>query len=107
MYAPSRPVSFAPVSLHQKEKRFAIGTRFQIVHPIDLLQWPAMVATATAAWFVGSQQRNRRNWGFWLFLVSNVLWILWGWKDHAYALVALQVALAFINIRGAGKNQAG
>lgn len=64
-----------------------------------------MAATVVAAWLVGSQNKNRRNWGFWLFLVSNVLWLFWGWHDHAYALVALQLALALINIRGAGKNQ--
>ena len=64
-----------------------------------------MAVTVIAAWFVGSQKKNRRNWGFWLFLISNVLWSAWGWHDHAYALIALQVALAIINIRGAGKNE--
>jgi hypothetical protein len=64
-----------------------------------------MVATTTAAWFVGSQKKNRRNWGFWLFLISNILWAAWGWHDHAYALIALQIALAIINIRGAEKNE--
>ena len=75
------------------------------MHFLDLLQWPAMAVTVIAAWFVGSQKKNRRNWGFWLFLISNVLWSAWGWHDHAYALIALQVALAIINIRGAGKNE--
>jgi hypothetical protein len=75
------------------------------VHFLDLLQWPAMIVTVLSAWFVGSQTKRRRNWGFWLFLTSNLLWIAWGWHDHAYALVALQVALAFINIRGAVKNE--
>lgn len=75
------------------------------MHPIDLLQWPAMFATVLAAWWVGSQKKNRRQWGFWTFLVSNVLWVIWGWHDHAYALVALQFALAAINMRGAAKNE--
>jgi hypothetical protein len=44
--------------------------------------------------------------GFWLFLLSNVLWIVWGWHDHAYALITLQLGLAFLNIRGALKNTA-
>jgi uncharacterized MAPEG superfamily protein len=91
-----------PEALHA---RLPIGARFQIVHLIDLMQWPAMAATVIAAWFVGSQNQNRRNWGFWLFLASNVLWIIWGWHDHAYALVALQIALGFINVRGAAKNR--
>lgn len=68
------------------------------------LQWPAMAVTVAAAWLVGSQRENKRGWGFWLFLLSNLLWIVWGWHDHAYALIVLQVALAVINIRGAKKN---
>ena len=72
---------------------------------LDLIQWPAMVASVGAAWLVASQQERRRNWGFWCFLLSNVLWIAWGWHDHAWALVALQVCLAALNIRGVKKNQ--
>jgi hypothetical protein len=72
---------------------------------LDLIQWPAMVASVLAAWLVASQQERRRNWGFWCFLLSNVLWIAWGWHDHAFALIALQVCLAALNIRGVKKNQ--
>ena len=72
--------------------------------PIDLLQWPAMVVTVLSAWFVASQNKRRRNWGFWLFLTSNLLWVIWGWHDHAYALITLQVILALMNIRGVAKN---
>jgi hypothetical protein len=72
---------------------------------LDLLQWPAMLATVLAAWLVGSNGKRRRNWGFWVFLASNVLWMLWGWHDGAIALVALQVALAALNIRGAAKTE--
>ncbi len=67
---------------------------------MDFLQWPAMAVTVLSAWFVASRKEARRNWGFWLYLLSNVLWIAWGWHDHAYALVVLQVALALMNIRG-------
>ena len=70
----------------------------------SFLQWPAMVVTVLAAWLVASQTKRRRNWGFWCFLASNALWIAWGWHDHAYALILLQVALAALNIRGARKN---
>jgi len=63
-----------------------------------------MVVTVAAAWLVASQQQGRRQWGFWLFLLSNVLWIVWGWRDEAYALMALQVCLAALNIRGTLKN---
>ena len=72
---------------------------------LDLVQWPAMVVTVGAAWLIGSQRKGRRNLGFWLFLLSNVLWIVWGLHSHAYALIALQVCLAALNIRGAKKNE--
>ena len=72
---------------------------------LDLLQWPAMVATVLAAWLVGSNHQGRRNAGFWVFLASNVLWGLWGWHDGAYALIVLQVALALLNIRGVSKTE--
>ena len=72
---------------------------------LDLLQWPAMLATVLAAWLVGSNAKRRRNVGFWVFLASNVLWGLWGWHDGAIALIALQVALAALNIRGVSKTE--
>lgn len=72
---------------------------------INSVQWPAMAVTVIAAWLVASQQKLKRNWGFWLFLLSNVLWIGWGLYDRAYALIVLQVCLGLLNIRGAVKNQ--
>ena len=71
---------------------------------LDLLQWPAMAITVLAAWLVASQTKRRREWGFWCFLASNVLWGVWGWHDGAWALVALQFCLAALNIRGVRKN---
>ncbi len=70
---------------------------------LDLVQWPAMVVTVAAAWLVASDRRGRRNVGFWLFMLSNVLWIAWGWHSSAYALIVLQLCLAAMNIRGAKK----
>lgn len=70
---------------------------------IDLLQWPAMAVTIVAAWLIGSESKHRRLVAFWTYLASNAMWIAWGWHDGAWALVALQVALAAMNIRGASK----
>ena len=67
------------------------------------IQWPAMVASILAAWLVASKHERKRGWGFWVFLLSNVLWVAWGVHDHAYALIALQIALAAMNIRGVKK----
>jgi hypothetical protein len=75
---------------------------------IDLfheLQWVATLVTIAAAWFIGSRVRRKRIVGFWLFLLSNALWIAWGWHDHAFALVALQGALAALNFRGVYRNE--
>ena len=71
---------------------------------VDAIKWPAMLVTVVAAWMVASQRKFKRNWGFWLFLLSNVLWIVWGWHDKAYALIVLQLLLGLLNIRGAMKN---
>ena len=67
---------------------------------LDLMQWPAFAASVAAAWLVGSSAPGRRNVGFWVFLASNVLWTVWGMHTQAMALVALQVCLAAMNIRG-------
>jgi hypothetical protein len=71
---------------------------------LDLIQWPAMATTILAAWLVASRSANRRAAGFWWFLGSNLLWVIWGSQAHAYALIVLQVALAAMNIRGARRN---
>ena len=71
---------------------------------IDLLQWPAMIVTVTAAWLVASSSKRKRTIGFWVFLASNALWSVWGWHTSAYALIVLQVCLAAMNIRGVYKN---
>ncbi len=70
---------------------------------IDLLQWPAMAVTIGASWLVASSKESRRNTGFWVFLLSNALWVVWGLQAGAYALIALQFGLAAMNIRGAMK----
>ena len=72
---------------------------------VNAIQWPAMLVTVVAAWMVASQKKHKRNWGFWLFLLSNLLWVFWGLHDGAYALIILQLGLAFMNVRGAMKNR--
>lgn len=65
-----------------------------------------MAVTLIAAWLVASQRKPRREAGFWVFILSNLLWIGWAWHTHAWALVALQVGLFAMNVRGALKNEA-
>jgi hypothetical protein len=70
---------------------------------IDLLQWPAMAASLIAAYLVASHGTGKRNAGFWIFLLSNALWVIWGWHTGSYALIALQFGLAALNFRGVSK----
>ncbi len=72
----------------------------------DWLQWPAMAVTLFAAWLVGSRDARRREFGFRVFLASNLLWIAWAWQVRAWALIVLQVGLAAMNIRGVRRNDA-
>ena len=72
---------------------------------LNALQWPAMAVTVVASWLVASSHESRRAWGFWVFLLSNVLWIAWGWHTAAWALVVLQLCLIAMNVRGARKNE--
>lgn len=72
---------------------------------INWLQWPAMVVTVVAAWLVASRAERKRSWGFWCFLASNVLWVVWGVYARVWALVVLQVCLALLNVRGTVKNR--
>jgi hypothetical protein len=64
-----------------------------------------MVVTLFAAWLVASQKKSRREAGFWWFILSNCLWVIWGWHTRAWALIALQVGLFALNLRGAKKNE--
>lgn len=76
-----------------------------VMEYLDLVQWPAMVTTVVAAWLVASRSARKRAIGFWCFLASNVLWVIWGVHDSAWALVGLQFSLAALNIRGVLKNE--
>ena len=72
---------------------------------LDLVQRPAFAASITAVYLVGPNAKTRRNADFWVFLLSNVLWVAWGLHTQAWALIALQVGLAASNVRGLFKSQ--
>ena len=64
-----------------------------------------MIVTLIAAWLVASQSRRKRRWGFWCFVASNFLWVVWGCHSQAWALIVLQFGLFALNLRGASKNE--
>lgn len=72
---------------------------------LDAVQWPAMAITLLATWLVASSSERRRAWGFWSFIASNALWVVWGLHAGAHALIALQVGLLALNLRGAKKSE--
>ena len=55
---------------------------------------------------LSSKVEGRRNAGFWMFLLSNVLWVAWGVHAGAPAVVVLQFCLVAMNVRGALKTNA-
>jgi hypothetical protein len=71
---------------------------------IDFLQWPAMAVTLAAAFLVGARHARRRVFGFYTFIASNILWIVWGVHDEAWALIALQCGLLAMNVRAIFRN---
>ena len=73
------------------------------MNDLDLVQWPAMAVTVWAAWLVASSVKRRRLLGFWIFILSNALWVVWALHTCAWALLVLQLCLAAMNIRGAKK----
>jgi hypothetical protein len=72
-----------------------------------LLEWPAMAISLAAAYLLASQKPEKRVVAFWLLIIGNVMWIAWGWGEAAWALIALNVGLMVLNVRGIFKNEHG
>ncbi|MBN9125218.1 MAG: hypothetical protein BGO99_08095 [Nitrosospira sp. 56-18] len=70
---------------------------------LSLLQWPAMLVNILSVWLLTFPTKHMRHAGFLLSLLSNTLWVAWGWHAHALAVIVLQFALAALNIRGIRK----
>lgn len=64
-----------------------------------------MAITLCAAFLVGARRANRRIFGFYTFILSNILWIIWGVHDQAWALITLQMGLLAMNVRGIFRNE--
>ncbi len=64
-----------------------------------------MVINILSVWMLTSQSRGKRHAGFLLSLLSNLLWVIWGWHVQAFAVLGLQIALATLNIHGVRKTE--
>jgi hypothetical protein len=95
-----------PANALKRSNRGSFGGGDSMVY-LDWVQWPAMLVTVLAAWLIGSQRPAGRMTGFICFSLSNVLWVIWGAHAEAHALIALQICLFFMNLRGFKKNLEG
>lgn len=73
---------------------------------LALLEWPAMALTLISTWLVATETAWKKILAFICFMLSNALWVLWGWHTQAYALILMQVGLLFLNLRGIRKTHA-
>ena len=64
-----------------------------------------MGISLAAAWWLGSKNPKKRIWAFGLLILGNLMWIGWGWGESAYALIALNLGLMALNVRGIRKNE--
>ncbi|MES2899284.1 MAG: hypothetical protein V4723_06110 [Pseudomonadota bacterium] len=72
---------------------------------LNLLEWPAMAISLVAAYLLGSINPTKRIVAFVMLIVGNLMWIGWGWGNEAKALIALNVGLMVLNVRGVFKNE--
>ncbi len=72
---------------------------------LALLEWPAMAISLAAAWWMGSRKPGKRIAAFCMLIVGNLMWIGWGWGEDARALIALNLGLLALNVRGILKNE--
>lgn len=70
-----------------------------------LLEWPAMAISLAAAWWMGSRRARERVVAFALLIMGNLMWIAWGWGERAWGLIALNLGLMALNVRGIVKNE--
>lgn len=72
---------------------------------LAMLEWPAMAISLVAAYLLGSIDPTKRIVAFIMLIIGNLMWIGWGWGDDAKALIALNVGLMALNVRGIFKNE--
>jgi hypothetical protein len=60
-----------------------------------------MAVTVISAWMVASERTWKRNEGFSLFLITNILWVIWDLHDRVY--LSFLCSSVWRNIRGVSR----
>lgn len=71
-----------------------------MIHRLEELQWIAAAFSVFGAWGAGSRESGQRLSGFTLFLLSNVVWLVWAGGTGAWGLFAMQIVFTATSIRG-------
>ena len=61
-----------------------------------LIEWTATLLSITGALLVAWKIRE----GFYVWIIANILWIIFAWKHKHYGLLFLAISYAIINIVG-------
>lgn len=64
------------------------------------IEWAACLAGLLGAGLLAMNDSNISRWGFVAFLVSNLLWIIYGLDHKAYSLIVMQVGFTITSTVG-------
>ncbi len=77
-----------------------------MLHTILFLsQYPALITGIIGAYFVSSTTSKKRYWGFFLWIISDICWALFGLSASGYGLVIMQLIFIFTSSRGMFNNR--
>ena len=71
---------------------------------LSLIGWLACAASLTGATLAGSSQQKLVYWGWMLFFVGNLCWVIYGVSTAALPIIAYNTIRAFLSLRGAHNN---
>jgi hypothetical protein len=73
----------------------------------DWLQWTATALALVGAWLTGDHLPFHRVIGFVLYILSDVLWIIWGVKNKKplpWGFITMYSVFTFLSARGVWNN---
>lgn len=70
-----------------------------IIELTDVLQWLGCIFGVAGSYLVARKHRYSK-FAFVFYLISNALWIAYGYKTHAWGLVTQQMAFTYTSALG-------